>query len=80
MKSEIAKTDYFRLGKMTMLCLLTLDNGYEVLGSITKPITNQSDEEEARGIAYQKAVYKKVELESIPQIRTTGMIPTSYHV
>ncbi|MDM8560603.1 Gp49 family protein [Candidatus Parabeggiatoa sp. HSG14] len=78
MKNEIAKTEYFRLGKMTVLCLLTLDNGYEVIGSVTKLITNEADEKEARGIAYQKAVYKKMESESIPLIRTVGTIPTSY--
>ncbi|HID99494.1 MAG TPA: hypothetical protein EYP59_04300 [Thiotrichaceae bacterium] len=75
MKSEIAKTEYFRLGHMTMLCLLTLENGYEILGSATKRITN--DREEARGIAYQRAVYQQIELESLPQTRTVGVIATN---
>ncbi|HAI70444.1 MAG TPA: hypothetical protein DCM38_13535 [Gammaproteobacteria bacterium] len=77
MKSEIAKTEYFRLGHMTMLCLLTLENGYEILGSATKRITNDRDEEEARGIAYQRAVYQQIELESLPQTRTVGVIATN---
>jgi len=77
MKSEIAKTEYFRLGNMTMLCLLTLENGYEILGSATKRITNDRDEEEARGMTYQRAVYQQIELESLPQTRTVGVIATN---
>jgi len=77
MKSEIAKTEYFRLGNMTLLCLLTLENGYEILGSATKTIANETDEEEARGMAYQRAIYQKIELESLPETRTVGMIATN---
>jgi len=78
MKTTITKTEYFKLGKMTVLCLITLDNGYEILGTATKTIITETDEEEARGIAYQKAIYKKIELESIPQTRTIGVMPTSF--
>ncbi len=60
-----------------MLCLLTLENGYEILGSATKRITNDRDEEEARGITYQRAVYQQIELESLPQTRTVGVIATN---
>jgi hypothetical protein len=76
MKTVIAKTEYFKLGKMTLLCLITLDNGYEILGSATKVVTTQIEEEEVRGVAYQRAIYKKLELESIPQMRTMGIVPT----
>jgi len=78
MKTTIAKTEYFKLGKMTVLCLITLDNGYEILGTATKTIIAETDEEEARGVAYQRAIYKKIELESIPQTRTVGVMPTSF--
>jgi|GEM_PF-1376172 len=66
MKSEIAKTEYFRLGQMTLLCLITLKNGYEILGAATKPMTTPDEEEEVRGIAYQRAIYRLIELESHP--------------
>jgi hypothetical protein len=78
MKTAIAKTEYFKLGKMTVLCLITLDNGYEILGTATKTIIAETDEAEARGIAYQRAIYKKMELESIPQTRTIGVMPNSF--
>ncbi len=78
MKTTIAKTEYFKLGKMTMLCFITLDNGYEILGSATKVVTTEAEAEEARGIAYQRAIYKKLELESIPQTRTMGTVPTAF--
>jgi hypothetical protein len=74
MKSEIKKTEYFRLGNRTVLCLLTLENGYEILGSATKTIVNEIDEEEARGMAYQRAIYQHIELESLPETRTVGVI------
>jgi hypothetical protein len=78
MKSEIEKTEYFRLGKMTILCLITLKNGYEVIGTATKPMENLDQEEEARGIAYQRALYKLIELEAFPQptASTAGWVPT----
>jgi len=73
MKSAIAKTDYFKLGNMSMLCLLTLENGYEIVGIATKTMTDEQQEEEARGIAYQRALFKWVELESIPEFTPTGI-------
>ena len=78
MKTAITKTEYFKLGNMTMLCLITLDNGYEILGSVTKATKTEAEEEEARGVAYQRAIYKKLELESIPQVRTVGMAPITF--
>jgi len=77
MKTTITKTEYFKLGKMTLLCLITLDNGYEILGSVTKAIVTEAEEEEAKSVAYQKAIYQKLELESIPQPRTMGVVPTT---
>ncbi len=78
MKTAITKTEYFKLGKMTMLCLITLNNGYEILGSATKAVTTEAEEEEARGVAYQRAIYKKLELDSIPPTRTMGTVPTAF--
>ena len=75
MKSEITKTEYFKLGKMTLLCLITLDNGYEIVGTATKRLNTEIEEEEARGIAYQRAMYQLRELESVPETRTAGVIP-----
>ena len=75
MNRNVVKTDYFRLGKMTVICLLTLDNGYEIVGTTTKNIMNTEDEEEAKGIAYQKAFYQLIELEAVPLTRTVGLIP-----
>jgi len=75
MKSEITKTEYFKLGKMTILCLMTLDNGYEILGSATKRLNTETDEDEARGIAYQRAMYQLRELESVPETPMTGVKP-----
>lgn len=66
MKSEIEKTEYYRVGKMSLLCLITLKNGYEIIGTATKPMANLDQEEEARGVAYQRALYKLVELEALP--------------
>ncbi len=68
MKSTIASTQYYRLGKMTVLCLLTLKDGYEVVGTATKPIENPNQEEEAMGVAYQRALYKLVEMEHFPSL------------
>lgn len=68
MKSEIEKTEYYRVGKMSLLCLITLKNGYEVIGTATRPMANLDQEEEARGVAYQRALYKLVELEAFPQV------------
>ena len=76
MKTAIAKTEYFKLGNMTILCLITLDNGYEILGTVATNITSTIEEEEARSIAYQRALYKRLELESIPQPNTIGTVPT----
>lgn len=30
---KIIKTDYIKIGEKTTICLLTLDNGFEVVGS-----------------------------------------------
>jgi hypothetical protein len=76
MKSKVEKTEYFKLGNMTILCLLTLDNGYEIVTSATKQLATAEDEDEARGIAYQRAMYRLVELDSFPQTVTVGMTPT----
>jgi hypothetical protein len=76
MNSKVAKTDYFKLGTMSILCLITLENGYEIVGVATKKIANEADEEEARGIAYQKAMFKLVELEAVPDTPRAGITPT----
>ncbi len=68
MKSEIEKTEYYRVGKMSLLCLITLKNGYEVIGTATRQMANSDQEDEARGVAYQRALYKLVELEAFPQV------------
>lgn len=63
MKYDVAKTEYFRVGKMTVICLITLQNGHEIAAVATKPFLNDSQEEEVMGIAYQRAMYRLVELE-----------------
>jgi hypothetical protein len=75
MNRNVVKTDYFRLGQMTVICLLTLDNGYEIIGTATKKIINTEDEEEAKGVAYQRALYQVMELEAMPITRTVGVMP-----
>lgn len=74
MKYEIAKTEYFRVGKISVICLITLQNGYEVVATATKPFLNDSQEEELMGIAYQRAMYKLVELEGFapPTVSSTN--------
>jgi len=78
MTSEIAKTEYFKVGKMTVICLITLNNGQEVAAVATKPRLNEIQEEEVMGIAYQRAMYKLAELESFSQNPTpnVGWTPT----
>ena len=73
MNINVNKADYFKVGQKTIICLLTLDNGYEILGSAINH--TPENEEEAKGIAYQKALYKIKELEAMPYLRTVGLMP-----
>jgi hypothetical protein len=73
MNINVSKADYFKIGKKTIVCLLTLDNGYEIVGSAIKH--EPDNEDEAKGIAYQRALYKVRELEAMPYSRTVGLMP-----
>ena len=78
MNINVSKADYFKVGKKTIVCLLTLDNGHEIVGSA---INHKSEnEEEAKGIAYQKALYQVRELEAISYSRTVGVMPVDLPV
>lgn len=62
LKSHIAKKEFMKMWEKTMICMLTLDNWFEVIWT-SAPIDKESfDEWTWQNIAYDNAVDKLREL------------------
>lgn len=55
-EARISGTKYTRLSPRTTLCLLTLDNGYEVVGFSACVDERNYDEQIGRKVAYEDAI------------------------
>lgn len=56
--AKIKSREYLKIGKKTTLCLLTLDNGFEIVGTSSAVDTENYGEEIGKPIAYKRAVDK----------------------
>lgn len=54
-KEYIKKTEYFKIGEKTTICLLTLKNGFEIVGQSACVNFNDFDEEIGQIFALQDA-------------------------
>ena len=62
LKSHIIKTDYMKMWEKTMICMLTLDNWFEVIWT-SSPIDKETfDEWTWQNVAYDNAFDKLREL------------------
>ena len=59
---HIVKHEYHDMGKKTTICLLTLDNGFEVVGTSSCIDPKDYDQRTGAAIAYENAVEKLWEL------------------
>jgi len=59
---HIVKHEYHDMGKKTTVCLLTLDNGFEVVGTSSCIDPKDYDQRTGAAIAYENAVEKLWEL------------------
>ncbi len=59
---HIVKHEYRDMGKKTTICLLTLDNGFEVVGTSSCIDPKDYDQRTGAAIAYENAVEKLWEL------------------
>jgi len=62
LESMIKTVEYFALWKNTTICLLTLDNWYEVIWESHKLPTTKFNEEVAEEVAYDDAFWKLEEV------------------
>lgn len=62
LESHIKKVEYSYMWKKTVICLLTLDNGFEVVWSAACVKTKDYDERRWENISYENAVDKLWEL------------------
>ena len=61
-KSHIVKEDYLKMWEKSTICMLTLDNWFEVIWT-SAPIEKENfDEQIGKNIAYENAVNKLREL------------------
>lgn len=60
--SSVRKVEYKRVGQKSMICVLTLENGFEVVGE-SGVIDANFDEEIERGVSYRRAVDKVWQVE-----------------
>lgn len=58
LQSIIKDVDYTRMGEKTTICLITLKNNYEVVGSSACVDPENFDEQVGRDIAFDKAFEK----------------------
>ena len=85
---HIVKHEYHDMGKKTTVCLLTLDNGFEVVGTSSCIDPKNYDQRTGAAIAYENAVEKLWELywflehekkdEPVTSTYTLGGIADSY--
>lgn len=66
-ESLIAKEDYYTVGAKTTICVLTLDNGFEVIGKAGCLNPDDYDLGKGKPIARRRAVDKLWELEGYKQ-------------
>lgn len=63
LRMRVASTEYVKLGRKTTVCLLTLDNGFEVVGLSACVDPSRYDEGVGRDLAFNDAFSKVWELE-----------------
>lgn len=55
-EKAIVSEDYYKLGVKTTVCLLTLRNGFEIIGTSSCVDPDNYDHDIGRGLAKQKAM------------------------
>ncbi|RAL57309.1 hypothetical protein BSK20_03475 [SR1 bacterium human oral taxon HOT-345] len=60
---QIQKVEYSKLGEKTAVCLITLKNGFEIVGTSACMKKENYDQEVGNKFAYEKAIDKIRELE-----------------
>jgi len=63
LKSTIKETQFVTLGEKTMVCILTLKNGFEVVGTSAPVDKKNFNYEIGKKISYEKALNKLWETE-----------------
>lgn len=61
--AKVVKEDYVKIGKKTTICLLTLQNGFEIMGTSAPVSAENFDFEIGKKYAREKAIDKLWELE-----------------
>lgn len=59
----ISEVQYMRVGRKTTICLITLDNGYEIVGTSACVNPNEYDYELGKKYAKEDAVSKMSDIE-----------------
>ena len=62
-KNVIGNEEYIKIGKKTMICCLTLDNGFEVIGTSASVDPRKFNESKGKKISREVAINKIEELE-----------------
>lgn len=60
---RVVKTQHQHLGRKTTICLLTLHNGFEIVGSSAPADVDNFDAEEGKRIAYEDGIDQLWQLE-----------------
>lgn len=62
-KKQIKKTEFTKMGEKTTICVITLNNNFEVVGSSACVDKNTYNQIIGENLAYDKAIEKIWELE-----------------
>lgn len=62
---KIVSTEYIKVGKQTIVCLITLKNGYEIVGSACSIDLENFNEDRLRSLAYANTLDKMAEYEDM---------------
>lgn len=74
-KDKIVKADYIKMGEKTTICCLTLENGFEVVGTSSCVDVLNFDPVIGCDIAYKNAINKVWELEGYLLQNTLSKLP-----
>lgn len=74
-KGKIIKAEYIKMGEKTTICCLTLENGFEVIGTSSCVDVLNFNDVIGRDLAYENAVDKVWELEGYLLQNTLSKLP-----